>query len=58
MANFTILMVSTAASAGSKSVQGVYISKVKDEFIKQPPVSEEILTEKDIEHLPTCQKVY
>lgn len=52
MANMTILMVSLAAFTGCKSVQGVYTSKVKNEFIKQPPGSEETLTEKDIEHLP------
>jgi hypothetical protein len=58
MANITILMVSLAALTGCKSVQGVYISKVKDEFIKQPTGSEEILTEKDIEHLPLPVRKY
>jgi hypothetical protein len=58
MANMTILMVSLAAFTGCKSLQGVYTSKVKDEFIKQPPGSEEILTEKEIEHLPLPVRKY
>jgi hypothetical protein len=58
MANMTILMVSPAVFTGCRSVQGMYKSKVKDEFIKQPPVTEEILTEKDIEHLPFPVRKY
>jgi hypothetical protein len=58
MANMTILMASLAAFTGCKSVQSVYTSKVKNEFIKQPTGSEEILTEKDIEHLPLPVRKY
>ena len=58
MANMTILMVSLAAFTGCKSVQGEYTGKVKNEFIKQPPGSEEILTEKEIEHLPLPVRKY
>ena len=58
MANMTILMASLAAFTGCKSVQGVYTSKVKNEFIKQPTATEEILTEKDIEHLPLPVRKY
>jgi hypothetical protein len=58
MANMTILMASPAAFTGCKSVQCVYTSKVKNEFIKQPTGSEEILTEKDIEHLPLPVRKY
>jgi hypothetical protein len=58
MANMTILMVSLAAFNGCKSVQGWYTSKVKDEFIKQPLGSEEILTENDIGHLPLPVRKY
>jgi hypothetical protein len=58
MANMTILIVSLAAFNGCKSVQGWYTSKVKDEFIKQPLGSEEILTENDIEHLPLPVRKY
>jgi hypothetical protein len=58
MANMTILMVSLAAFTGCKSVKSDYTSKVKDEFIKQPTGSEEILTEKEIEHLPLPVRKY
>ena len=58
MASITILIASLAAFTGFKSVQGVYKSKVKNEFINQPLCSEEILTEKDIEHLPLPVKRY
>jgi hypothetical protein len=58
MANMTILIASLAAFTGCKSVQSVYLSKVKNEFIKQPLCSKEILTEKEIEHLPLPVKKY
>jgi len=54
----TILMASPAAFTRCKSVQEVYTSKVENEFIKQPTASEEILTEKDIEHLPLPVRRY
>jgi len=58
MVNPAILMVSLSAFTGCKSVQGEYTRKVKDELIKQPPGSEEILTESDIEHLPLPVRKY
>jgi hypothetical protein len=51
-------MVSISAFTGWKSVQGEFTRKVKDEFIKQPPGSEEILTDSDIEHLPLPVRKY
>jgi hypothetical protein len=44
--------------AFSKSVKVKFSEKVRDEFNKQPLVSEEFLTENDISHLPDPVKKY
>jgi hypothetical protein len=43
---------------GFNSIQQEFISKVKNEFVKQPLTSEEILTEADIAHLPSPVRKY
>jgi hypothetical protein len=51
-------IVSLASFTGCKTAKGVFAGKVKDEFIKQPPGPDEILTEKDIRHLPLPVRKY
>jgi hypothetical protein len=58
MSNLSIFMVLPAAFIKGKSVQSEFNRKIKDEFIKQPPGSEEILTDKEIEHLPLPVRKY
>ena len=58
MTNLTILLVSLSAFTACKSVKTEYTRKVKNEFNRQPPGSEEILTENDLAHLPLPVRKY
>jgi len=51
-------MVSFEAFTRCKSVQAEFANKVKNEFIRQPVGSEDILTEDDIAHLPLPARKY
>jgi hypothetical protein len=56
--NLSFYMVPQSAFKKGKSVQSEFIRKVKDEILKQPPGYEEILTDKEIEHLPLPVRKY
>jgi hypothetical protein len=53
-----ITVVFLLAFSGCSSIKSGYISKVKNEFVKQTLAAEEILTESDIAHLPAPVRKY
>jgi hypothetical protein len=58
MANLSIQMISLTAFSRDISFQEKYASMVKSEFYKQPTEFEEVLTAKDIDHLPLPVRKY
>lgn len=58
MPDLTTLMISLNPVTRCRSVQSEYLKNVKDEFLRQPPGAEEILTENDIMHLPLPVRKY
>jgi hypothetical protein len=58
IANVIILIAALLALSGCSSLKSSYISKVENEFSHQPLISEDVLSESDIAHLPVPVQKY